>query len=155
MENKYTEKATLAINEAANFANNYNNSEVKVEHLLLALIGQTNGLIPNILQKMGVNISSKINELRNKIDKFPKISGDINLSFSRELSTVIMNSRKEMENFSDEYISTEHLFLASINYTDINKKVFMEELKKVRGNSKVNTQNPEGIYDVLNKYGKN
>ncbi|VWL85635.1 ATP-dependent Clp protease ATP-binding subunit [Oceanivirga miroungae] len=155
MDNKYTNMANLAIKEAVDFATSYKNSEVKVEHLLLALLSKADGLIPTILNKMGISAKDKIDVLKEKIEKFPKVSDTSNMKFSKEFVTVLNEANNIKESYGDEYISVEHLFLASISYTDINKSKFVEELKKLRGNTKVTTENPEDLYDVLNKYGKN
>ena len=73
MENKFTEKSLEAISEAHNFAIKYKSSDMKAEHLLLALIGQMEGLIPKLLQKMGINTRNLIDNLTARLDGFPKI----------------------------------------------------------------------------------
>ena len=159
MDNKYTEKATLALSEGQNFAKKYSNSEYKVEHLLLALIGQPQGLIPNILERIGYDVNKLQKELMNRIDKFAKVSGG-NLSVSQELSNVIVDAQRYMEKMGDQYISVEHLFLSIMDNTKILKELgvdrqkFVSILEKVRGGQKVMSENPENTYEVLEKYGK-
>ena len=159
MDNKYTEKATLALSEGQNFAKKYSNSEYKVEHLLLALIGQPQGLIPNILERIGYDVNKLQKELMNRIDKFAKVSGG-NLSVSQELSNVIVDAQRYMEKMGDQYISVEHLFLSIMDNTKILKELgvdrqkFVSILEKVRGEQKVMSENPENTYEVLEKYGK-
>lgn len=159
MDNKYTEKATLALSEGQNFAKKYSNSEYKVEHLLLALIGQPQGLIPNILERIGYDVNKLQKELMNRIDKFAKVSGG-NLSVSQELSNVIVDAQRYMEKMGDQYISVEHLFLSIMDNTKILKELgvdrqkFVNILEKVRGGQKVMSENPENTYEVLEKYGK-
>lgn len=159
MDNKYTEKATLALSEGQNFAKKYSNSEYKVEHLLLALIGQPQGLIPNILERIGYDVNKLQKELMNRIDKFAKVSGG-NLSVSQELSNVIVDTQRYMEKMGDQYISVEHLFLSIMDNTKILKELgvdrqkFVSILEKVRGGQKVMSENPENTYEVLEKYGK-
>ena len=159
MDNKYTEKATLALSEGQNFAKKYSNSEYKVEHLLLALIGQPQGLIPNILERIGYDVNKLQKELMNRIDKFAKVSGG-NLSVSQELSNVIVDAQRYMEKMGDQYISVEHLFLSIMDNTKIlkelgvDKQKFVSILEKVRGGQKVMSENPENTYEVLEKYGK-
>ena len=159
MDNKYTEKATLALSEGQNFAKKYSNSEYKVEHLLLALIGQPQGLIPNILERIGYDVNKLQKELMNRIDKFAKVSGG-NLSVSQELSNVIVDTQRYMEKMGDQYISVEHLFLSCMDNTNILKELgvdrqkFVSILEKVRGGQKVMSENPENTYEVLEKYGK-
>jgi len=159
MDNKYTEKATLALSEGQNFAKKYSNSEYKVEHLLLALIGQPQGLIPNILERIGYDVNKLQKELMNRIDKFAKVSGG-NLSVSQELSNVIVDAQRYMKKMGDQYISVEHLFLSIMDNTKILKELgvdrqkFVSILEKVRGGQKVMSENPENTYEVLEKYGK-
>lgn len=159
MDNKYTEKATLALSEGQNFAKKYSNSEYKVEHLLLALIGQPQGLIPNILERIGYDVNKLQKELMNRIDKFAKVTGG-NLSVSQELSNVIVDAQRYMEKMGDQYISVEHLFLSIMDNTKILKELgvdrqkFVNILEKVRGGQKVMSENPENTYEVLEKYGK-
>ncbi|WP_288847874.1 AAA family ATPase [uncultured Sneathia sp.] len=159
MDNKYTEKATLALSEGQNFAKKYSNSEYKAEHLLLALIGQPQGLIPNILERIGYDINKLQKELMNRIDKFAKVTGG-NLSVSQELSNVIVDAQRYMEKMGDQYISVEHLFLSIMDNTKILKELgvdrqkFVNILEKVRGGQKVMSENPENTYEVLEKYGK-
>ena len=159
MDNKYTEKATLALSEGQNFAKKYSNSEYRVEHLLLALIGQPQGLIPNILERIGYDVNKLQKELMNRIDKFAKVSGG-NLSVSQELSNVIVDVQRYMDKMGDQYISVEHLFLSIMDNTKILKELgvdrqkFVSILEKVRGGQKVMSENPENTYEVLEKYGK-
>ncbi|WP_288862444.1 AAA family ATPase [uncultured Sneathia sp.] len=159
MDNKYTEKATLALSEGQNFAKKYSNSEYRVEHLLLALIGQPQGLIPNILERIGYDVNKLQKELMNRIDKFAKVSGG-NLSVSQELSNVIVDAQRYMDKMGDQYISVEHLFLSIMDNTKILKELgvdrqkFVSILEKVRGGQKVMSENPENTYEVLEKYGK-
>lgn len=156
MNNKFTEKANLSLSEATNFAIKYSNPEIRLEHLLLALVGQASGLIPNILTKMGYDIKEFINKIQNLIDKFPKVSGNSNPGPNGELSRVIVKSEQIANDMGDEYISVEHLFLASLNVKDmgVDKNQFINALKNLRGNKKVTSENPEDSYEVLEKFGK-
>lgn len=159
MNNNFTEKASLALSEGQNFANKYNHAEYKVEHLLLALIGQAEGLIPNILSKAGYNVVEIIKKLRETLDSFSKVSG-ANISLSAEMSKVLVDADKIMQQMGDKYISVEHLFLASydnnsfLKKNDISKEKFTEILSSIRGDKKVISENPENMYEVLEKYGK-
>lgn len=161
MENKFTEKSVEAISEAHNFAVKYKSTDMKVEHLLLALIGQMEGLIPKILQKMGVNTSNLINILSTQLDKFPKVEGNAgDPRPNASLNRVLVQAEDYMKKYGDSYISTEHLFLASFDNNDflknnnINKEQFENVLIDLRGNKKVDSMNPENSYDALEKYGK-
>ena len=156
MNKNFTEKANLSLSEATNFAIKYSNPEIRIEHLQLALIGQPQGLIPNILMKMGFDISELVNSLKKSIDNFPKVNIANNPSVNGELSRAIVNSEQIANKMQDEYISVEHLFLSTIEIKNmgIDKKLFINALKNLRGNKKVTSENPENSYEVLEKYGK-
>jgi len=156
MNKNFTEKANLSLSEATNFAIKYSNPEIRIEHLQLALIGQPQGLIPNILMKMGFDISELVNSLKKSINNFPKVNIANNPSVNGELSRAIVNSEQIANKMQDEYISVEHLFLSTIEIKNmgIDKKLFINALKNLRGNKKVTSENPENSYEVLEKYGK-
>ena len=156
MNKNFTEKANLSLSEATNFAIKYSNPEIRIEHLQLALIGQPQGLIPNILMKMGFDINELLNSLKKSIDNFPKVNISNNPSVNGELSRAIVNSEQIANKMQDEYISVEHLFLSTIEIKNmgIDKKLFINALKNLRGNKKVTSENPENSYEVLEKYGK-
>ena len=156
MNKNFTEKANLSLSEATNFAIKYSNPEIRIEHLQLALIEQPQGLIPNILMKMGFDINELVNSLKKSIDNFPKVNIANNPSVNGELSRAIVNSEQIANKMQDEYISVEHLFLSTIEIKNIgiDKKLFINALKNLRGNKKVTSENPENSYEVLEKYGK-
>ena len=161
MENKFTEKSVEAISEAHNYAVRYKSPDMKVEHLLLALVGQMEGLIPKLLQKMGINTSNLINKLSAKLDSFSKVEGSSgDPRPNAELNRVLVQAEDYMKKYHDSYISTEHLFLAAfdnnnfLKANNINKDQFENVLADVRGNKRVDNTTPENSYDALEKYGK-
>ncbi|MBP9479071.1 MAG: ATP-dependent chaperone ClpB [Sebaldella sp.] len=161
MENKFTEKSMEAISEAHNFAIRYKSSDMKAEHLLLALIGQMEGLIPKLLQKMGINTRNLIDNLTARLDGFPKIEGNSgDPRPNAELNRILVQAEDYTKKYGDTYISTEHLFLATFDNNDflknngINKEQFENVLAEIRGNRKVDNMNPENAYEALEKYGK-
>ena len=161
MENKFTEKSVEAISEAHNYAVRYKSPDMKVEHLLLALVGQMEGLIPKLLQKMGINTSNLINKLSAKLDSFSKVEGSSgDPRPNAELNRVLVQAEDYMKKYHDSYISTEHLFLAAfdnnnfLKANNINKDQFENVLVDVRGNKRVDNTTPENSYDALEKYGK-
>ena len=161
MENKFTEKSVEAISEAHNYAVRYKSPDMKVEHLLLALVGQMEGLIPKLLQKMGINTSNLINKLSSKLDSFSKVEGSSgDPRPNAELNRVLVQAEDYMKKYHDSYISTEHLFLAAfdnnnfLKANNINKDQFENVLVDVRGNKRVDNTTPENSYDALEKYGK-
>ena len=161
MENNFTQKSMEAISEAHNFAIRYKHSDMKVEHLLLALTGQMNGLIPNILKKMGVDTIDLMKKLEEKLNRMPKIEGGVSDPRpNAEMNRVLVGAEDYAKKMEDAYISTEHLFLASydnnsfLKENGIIKKQFENALEGVRGGKKIMTDNPENTYEALDKYGK-
>ena len=161
MENNFTQKSMEAISEAHNFAIRYKHSDMKVEHLLLALIGQMNGLIPNLLKKMGIDTVDLMKKLEEKLDRMPKIEGGVSDPRpNAEMNRVIVGAEDYAKKMEDAYISTEHLFLASydnnsfLKENGVVKKQFENALEGVRGGKKIMTDNPENTYEALDKYGK-
>jgi len=161
MENNFTQKSMEAISEAHNFAIRYKHSDMKVEHLLLALTGQMNGLIPNILKKMGVDTIELMKKLEDKLNRMPKIEGGVSDPRpNAEMNRVLVGAEDYAKKMEDAYISTEHLFLASydnnsfLKENGIVKKQFENALEGVRGGKKIMTDNPENTYEALDKYGK-
>ena len=161
MENNFTQKSMEAISEAHNFAIRYKHSDMKVEHLLLALTGQMNGLIPNILKKMGIDTTDLMKKLEDKLNRMPKIEGGVSDPRpNAEMNRVLVDAEDYAKKMEDAYISTEHLFLASydnnsfLKENGIIKKQFENALEGVRGGKKIMTDNPENTYEALDKYGK-
>ena len=161
MEQNFTQKSMSAISEAHNFAIRYKHSEIKTEHLLLALINQMDGLIPNILQKMGINPAELTKKLEAKLNSMPKIEGGVGeVRPNSEVNRIIVGAEDYAKKMGDSYISTEHLFLAAFDNNSflkengVNKKQFENVLNEVRGGRKIMTDNPESTYEALDKFGK-
>ena len=161
MEQNFTQKSMSAISEAHNFAIRYKHSEIKTEHLLLALINQMDGLIPNILQKMGLNPTELTKKLEAKLNSMPKIEGGVGeVRPNAEVNRIIVGAEDYAKKMGDSYISTEHLFLAAFDNNSflkengVNKKQFENVLNEVRGGRKIMTDNPESTYEALDKFGK-
>jgi ATP-dependent Clp protease ATP-binding subunit ClpB len=160
---KFTQKTVEALSEAQKFAVRMSHQQVDMEHLLLALLGQPEGLIPTILQKMNVNGSKAISKCEEELNKRPKVTGqgaeEGTLYSTQRMQKVLVKAEEYMKSYGDSYLSVEHLFLAIIDSIGwlkdygITKKSFEEALKDVRGNQTVDNANPEGVYDVLNKFG--
>ena len=161
MKQNFTQKSMSAISEAHNFAIRYKHSEIKTEHLLLALINQMDGLIPNILQKMGINPAELTKKLEAKLNSMPKIEGGVGeVRPNAEVNRIIVGAEDYAKKMGDSYISTEHLFLAAFDNNSflkengVNKKQFENVLNEVRGGRKIMTDNPENTYEALDKFGK-
>lgn len=163
---KFTQNAQQAIMDCQNIAISEGHQMLDGEHLHLALLQQTDGLIPKLLKFMEIDPHLIIAELEGEMEKLPKVSGGgDNIYSSRRLSTILMNAEKNAESFKDEYVSVEHIYLALLDEKGtpsakifakyhIDRNRFLEALSKVRGNQRVTSQNPEDNYDALNKYGR-
>ena len=161
MKQNFTQKSISAISEAHNFAIRYKHSEIKTEHLLLALINQMDGLIPNILQKMGINPAELTKKLEAKLNSMSKIEGGVGEARpNAEVNRIIVGAEDYAKKMGDSYISTEHLFFAAFDNNSflkengVNKKQFENVLNEVRGGRKIMTDNPESTYEALDKFGK-
>jgi len=163
---KWTEKAQGAIMDAQNIGIQDGHQQLEGEHLHAALLLQQDGLIPKLLSYMGVNLGELVGELQEELDKLPKVQGGGDSMYStRRLNQLVMNAEKIAQNFKDEYISVEHLYLALLEEKNtpsarilkkhnITKEGFLQTLTKVRGNQRVTSQNPEDNYEALEKYGR-
>ena len=161
---KFTQKSLDAVNSAQAIAAEYGNSQLTQLHLLLALLRQEDGLIGNLFAKMTGNSQAVAEHIETVISKFPKVSGG-NLYVSNELGAALTEAEKQAEYMKDSYISVEHLVLGIIEKPEkevkelfkkysITKEKFLQVLKDVRGNSRVQSDDPESTYDALKKYGR-
>ncbi len=163
--NKFTEKGQEAIVSAQKFAEERNHNQLEPEHLLFTLIDQEGGVVPQILDKLGVDTQHVKRQLEDELERFPKAYGVYQLYLSPRLKQVLDVAEKEATNFKDEYISTEHILLAIVDKdTDaaarllkslnVTKDRIYQILASIRGNQRVTDQNPEGKYQALEKYGR-
>ena len=167
---KMTLRVQQSLNDAYEIAVKYNNQQLDIIHLFSALINQEDGLIPNIFEKMGVDIKSLERETNLKIDSLPKVLGEAakstGVTATRRINEVLIKAEQLSKEFGDSYVSVEHVMLAIMDIDSkgvglildkfsISKKEFLEVLNKIRGSQKVDTQDPEGTYDALSKYGTN
>ena len=164
---KLTLKVQEAINESHSLAVRLNNSQLEPIHLLAALLVQEKGLIPLLFEKLKINVNSVVDEVNRELDTLPKINGTGvgNLYPSRDFEKVFNKSEDIREEFKDSYISVEHVFLALLKVDrkvknvlskfDVTEEKIMKVLTEVRGNQRVDSNDPEGTYDALSKYGRN
>ncbi|MCY6355083.1 ATP-dependent chaperone ClpB [Clostridium sp. ZS2-4] len=168
---KMTIKVQQALNEAQLIAVKYNHQQIEVIHLFMALISQEDGLIPNIFSGMGANVNNIKQSIHSELDKMPKVLGEGAKSSGvyavRRIEEVFIEAEKYAKRFEDSYISVEHVMLAIMDIDskgivgkilktfNITKDGFLNILSTVRGNQRVETQDPEGTYDALKKYGRN
>jgi len=160
---RFTQKSIEAINDSQKLATEYGNQLITEEHLLLALLRQEDGLIPRLIDKMGIDRTYFTNDAEQMVGGLTKVSGG-EMYYSRELNDLLNFASDEAKKMNDEYVSVEHLFLSMIDHPDstiknkfkefgITRDRFLEALSSVRGNQNVTSDNPEDTYDALNKYG--
>ncbi|MBC5686777.1 ATP-dependent chaperone ClpB [Roseburia sp. NSJ-9] len=160
---KFTQKSMEAVQDCEKLAYEYGNQEIEQEHLLVALLQQENGLIPQMIEKMEIQLEHfKDNAIRH-LEARTKVSGG-QVYVGKDLNQVLIHAEDEAKAMGDEYVSVEHLFLAMIRYPNraikeifkeygITRDRFLQALSTVRGNQRVMTDNPEATYDTLEKYG--
>ena len=164
--NKYTIKAQEAINEAANIANGEDHSEIGSEHLLLALLKQEDGLIKPLLERIGIPVNSLIEKTQKLVNENVKVLGEnVQLHLSTNAGKVLAKAEKEAAALKDQYVSTEHIFLALVDAENragrmlrdnkINKKEVLSAIKSLRGNQSISSQDPEAKMQALEKYCRN
>lgn len=161
---KITQKSAEVINNSQSFALEQGNQEITTLHLLYSLINDEDCLIYQILKDLNINIDNLKQDVLTEINKLPKISPLSQAYLSANLDQVLNLSENIAKQMKDEFVSVEHIFLAIIEKGDnatkqvlknngITKDLFIKELASVRGNTNVTTDNPEGTYNALKKYG--
>lgn len=167
---KLTIKVQQSLNEAQLIAVRHNHQQIDVIHLFSALISQDDGLIPNLFSKMGVNTRQLNNETESVLNRMPKVMGEgaqtASLYATRRFEDVFVKAESVVKKFKDSYISVEHVMLGIMEVRssdvegilkkfNITRDAFLSVLSQVRGNQRVDTQDPEGTYEALVKYGRN
>ncbi|NIA19129.1 MAG: ATP-dependent chaperone ClpB [Xanthomonadaceae bacterium] len=166
--NKFTQKAQEAMMEAQNLAMRRNHQQVDAEHLMMALLRQENGLIPKVIEKVGVVPETLEKEVDKRLDAMPAVSGTGTTAGSvyvtNRLNKLLLSAQDEAAYLKDEYISVEHLLLSLLKDTSdplakifvgygLTKEKVLQTLSEVRGSQRVTSQNPEDTYQALEKYG--
>ena len=168
---KMTVRVQKSLNDAYSIAVKNHNQQVDVIHLFSALVNQEDGLIPNILEKMSISIESLKSSINLELNKLPQIHGEgINsqgVVATRRINEVLIKAEEISKEFKDAYISVEHVMIAIIDMEsntsigkilkqyNINKNDFLKVLSQVRGSQRVESQDPEGTYEALSRYGTN
>ena len=163
---KFTQKAQEAIFGAQEQARGYNHGQIEPEHLLLALLQQADGVAPQIVQSLGLSPQLLLEQAQAELQRKPKVYGTaMQVGVSPELQQVLDQAQREAETMRDEYVSTEHLFIALANKTGdgvyrllqrmgISKDRILQALAGIRGSQRVTTPTPEATYQALEKYGR-
>jgi ATP-dependent Clp protease ATP-binding subunit ClpB len=162
---KMTQKAQAALQEAQGLAQQYGQSTIEPEHLLEALLKQEGGVVPAILNKIGVDPALVERSVAQAIAGMPRASGaSVQVGLGRDTATILQEAENIAGNMRDDYTSTEHLLLAMassqakvrqlLQRHGVDYNGIMQALAGIRGNQRVTTDNPEGQYEALSKYGR-
>src|SRR5450432_2665471 len=163
---KFTVKAQEAVQRASQLASEHGNPEVLPAHLLAALLEDNEGIVPPVLEKIGIGPQAVLSDVYKELDKLPKVSGfDAQAALSNEVNKLLEQAFKEAANFKDEYVSTEHLLLAiTQSKRDVAQEILathgathdaiLKALAVIRGSQKVTDQNPEAKFQALDKYAR-
>jgi ATP-dependent Clp protease ATP-binding subunit ClpB len=165
--NRFTQKSQEAIIAAQNTAERNGNSQVEPEHLLLALLDQGDGVVPQVLSKLNLALGALKQQITAEINKLPRMSGsNVQVQIAPRLRTMLVRAHDELAQFGDEYVSTEHLLLSLLDHAGggvqrvlkqagLNRNALLGALREVRGAQRVTSPNPEGTYAALEQYGRN
>jgi ATP-dependent Clp protease ATP-binding subunit ClpB len=162
---KMTVKAQEAVQQSQEIAASHDNQAVEPVHLLTALIQQADGVVPPLLTRLGIRVELLSQDIEKEIARLPKVQGYGQQNLSRSLNDILENSFEEAKKFKDEYVSTEHLFLAIaaadrdpagrlLKKDGASHEAILQALAGVRGSQRVTSQNPESTYASLEKYAR-
>jgi ATP-dependent Clp protease ATP-binding subunit ClpB len=162
---KMTVKAQQALEQANEVAARHENQQVEPVHLLEALVAQADGVVPPLLARLGIRTEALAGEIEREIGRLPKVQGFAQQHMGKALNHVLERAFDEAERFKDEYVSTEHLFLALageerdpagqlLGRQGATHEAILKALTGVRGNQRVTSQNPEATYASLEKYAR-
>ena len=167
--NKLTEQAAAAVTSAQEQATRLGNQTVEVEHLFYALITQENGLVPRLLERLKISMDLLLSRTQAALERIPKVTGagaTGQSGITHRLNQLLLRAQDEAKKLKDEYVSVEHLMLAMfeerkdtevdrlLRDQNITRDAFLATMQEVRGNQRVTSQNPEAIYEALQKYGR-
>jgi len=165
MRDKFTVMSQEAFRLAQSRAEELGHQELKPEHLLWAFLNQEENIVTSILAKIGVNSSKILEGLESALDKIPKVKGEAEIYLSSSLRKVMNSAQKEADKLKDEYISTEHLFIAILKEgsceasrilreNGVSEDVLLKALMSLRGTQRITDPQPEGKYQVLERYAR-
>ena len=163
---RFTIKAQEALETAQNLATDSQNPELSVEHLMLALIKQTDGIVTPIFQKLGIDLAGVTSAIETAVQKMPKVQGATSeLRMAHALQAVLDVGFKEATALKDVYVSTEHLLIACaeakqtevgkiLREAGVTKDKILKALVDIRGTQRITDQNPEDKYQALTRFGR-
>ena len=166
--NKFTQMSRQAVTDAQAIARRLNHNEVDTWHLLSALLAQESGLVPGLIDKLGLTASAMALAVDRELERLPKVTGAVDTSkiyVTQAVNDVLTKAEDEAKSLKDEYVSVEHLLLGLIEVAkpdglkklfksfDLDRAKVLKTLKEIRGNQRVTTDNPEATFQALEKYG--
>lgn len=164
--NKFTQKSVQAIQDAQNTAIKLGNPEVTDVHLSYALLSDSDSIVAKTIQKLGADYKKVVSAFNQKIDSLPKNDSQSSVYPSTAFQRILLKAEDEAKSMGDSFISVEHIFMSILGEKNtvsavllkdfnVNKQNFASNLKDLRGNQKIDSDNPEDTTDVLTKYGRN
>ena len=159
---QFTLKTQDALQEASALAQQNDHSEIGLPHLLVAMLEQKDGITVPVIERIGVQKEALLEAAKNLLQTYPRVTGNVQMQLSGEAQKVLAKAEKEMSALKDQFLSVEHIFLAMaqsdgrtgelLRQYGITKETILEALKSVRGNQKVDSQDPESKMQALEKY---
>lgn len=164
--NKFTQKSVQAIQDAQNTAIKLGNPEVTDVHLSYALLSDSDSIVAKTIQKLGSDYKQIVSAFNQKIDSLPKNDSQSSVYPSTAFQRILLKAEDEAKSMGDSFVSVEHIFMSILGEKNtvsavllkdfnVNKQNFASNLKDLRGNQKIDSDNPEDTTDVLTKYGRN
>jgi ATP-dependent Clp protease ATP-binding subunit ClpB len=162
--NNFTNKAQQAVVGSQSIAQEYNHTEIEPAHLMLSLMRQTEGVVPQVIAKIGVRPATLVSALEQMLQSKPHVyGGNTQVGLSRAGSDVLTRAEREAKQMKDDYVSTEHILLALtedksladlLRRNGIDHDSILKALTAIRGGQRVTSQDPESTYQALEKYGR-
>jgi ATP-dependent Clp protease ATP-binding subunit ClpB len=163
--NRYTEKAQEALLQAQGLAGEYSHGQIEGEHLLLSLLRQSDGVVPQVMQGLGLQPESLAHQLEGELSRKPRVYGATQASLSREMQQTLERAEKLAREMHDDFVSTEHLLLALsedragnvarfLQGQGLTRDAILRALAGIRGSQRVTSQTPESTYQALERYGR-
>ncbi len=168
--NRLTQKSSEALHDAQTKAQRFGHPEADTEHLVLALLDQSDGIVPRLLTQVGADAGQLRKELEVELERRPRVSGPGvppgQVAVTQQLARLLDDAEQEAGRLKDEYVSVEHLMLATLalgsatnagrllQQEGVTRQAFLEALARIRGNQRVTSAMPEVAYEALEKYGR-
>src|SRR5258708_18016820 len=162
---KMTVKAQETLQSAQEIAARHENQQIESIHLLAALVAQTDGVVPPLLARLGIRAESLSQDVEREIGRLPRVTGFAEQQMGKPLNDVLERAFDEAQRFKDEYVSTEHMFLAIagqdrdlagqlLKKHGASHEAILQALSSVRGTQRVTSENPDATYEAMGKYAR-